>query len=114
MQDLYAKRDELEDLLMQEAETYLKSGIKYAENIAAYRKAIRIETLKERAKGTAATITGDLVRGIEYVADLKQAAVSSEAVYKSSQEVINILKIRLRVVEAEIQRVWNSGGNQQW
>lgn len=110
MQDLYAKRDELEAMLMQEVETYRRSGIQLAENQAAYRKAVRLETLKERAKGTPVTVTSDLVRGIEYVADLKQAEVSAEAVYRSSQEYINVLKIRLRIVDAEIQRTWSSGG----
>ena len=112
MQDLYAKRDEIENLLMKEADTCRKSGIQYAENLAEYRKAVRIETLKERAKGTAVGLTSDLVRGLEYVADLKQAAMSAEAVYKSSQEYINILKIRLRMVNDDIQRVWTSGGVQ--
>jgi hypothetical protein len=113
MQDLYAKRDELENLLMQEVETYRRSGIQFAENTAAYKKAVRVETLRERAKGTPVTVTGDLVRGLDYVAELKQAVISSEAVYKSSQEYINILKIRLRIVDADIQRVWNSGGYEQ-
>ena len=112
MQDLYRKRDELEDMLMSENDTFRRSGILFAENLAEYRKAVRVETLKERANGTPVTVTSDLVRGIPYVADLKQASMSAEAVYKSSQEAINILKIRLRIVEAEIQRAWTSGGIQ--
>ena len=113
LQDLYAKRDEIERLLMEEAETFRKSGIQFAENTAEYRKAIRVETLKERAKGTPVTAISDLVRGLAYVAELNQAVISSEAVYKSSQEVINILKIRMKTVEADIQRVWTSGGYTQ-
>ena len=110
MQDMYAKRDEIEELLMQEVETFRRSGIKYAENEAEYRKAVRVETLKERARGTAVGLTNDLVRGLDYVADLKQASMSAEALYKSSQEAINVLKIRLRMVNEDIQRAWTSGG----
>jgi len=47
MQDLYAKRDEIENLLMKEAEICRNSGIQYAENLADYRKAVRTETLKD-------------------------------------------------------------------
>lgn len=110
MQELYAKKDEIEALLMQEVETFRRSGIKYAENEAEYRKAVRVETLKERAKGTAVGLTNDLVRGLDYVADLKQASMSAEALYESSKEYINVLKIRLRMVNDEITRAWNSGG----
>ena len=113
MQELYQKRDELEELLMDAISTYRSSGIQHAENLASYRKAVRVETLKERAKGTPVTVTSDLVRGIPYVADLKQAELCAEAVFDSSKEYINVLKIRLRMVEAEIQRIWNSGGHQQ-
>lgn len=110
MQDLFEKRDELERLLEEELETCRRSGVQLAENEAKYRKSLRLEILKERAKGTPVSIIGDLCRGMEHIADLKQARDSSEAVYKASQEAINVRKLRLRMVDAEIQRIWNSGG----
>lgn len=113
MQDLYARKNELEALLLQEASTYRQSGIQYACNESEYRKAIRVETLKERAKGTPVTVTSDLVRGLDYVAELKQASLGAEAVYKSSWELIQIYKLLYKGVDAEIQRIWNSGGYQQ-
>ncbi len=33
----------------------------------------------------------------------------SEAIYKASQEAINVIKLRIRMVDAQITRIWNSG-----
>lgn len=107
MQELFALRQEVIDLLMQELETCRQSGIRYAENEAEYRKALRIAILGERAKGTPATVTGDICRGMEDIADMKMARDSAEAVYKSSQEYINVLKLRLRIIQADIEREWS-------
>lgn len=110
MQDLYAEQSAITDQLMAELDTCRQSGIQYAENEAEYRKALREAILALRADGMPVTITQDVARGEERIAELKMARDASEAVYKSSQEFINVLKIRLRMVNDEIARAW-SGGN---
>lgn len=109
MQSLVAERNAVLEELESETEIMRTSGCQMARNERDYRKAIRIETLNERMAGTPVTVTGDLVRGLEYVADLRYALKCSEAMYKSSQEKINVLKLKLRVIEADIDRAWNSG-----
>lgn len=110
MQDLYARLDELTDGLMRELETSRTSGCQLAENEREYRQAVRVETLRERAKGTPVTIVGDLVRGMPYVAELRCRRDCSEAVYKASCEAVNVYKLRIRMLDAEIGRAWSSGG----
>ena len=110
MQNLYSKRDELERLLVEALGECRRSGIKLAENEAEYRKALACEITAARATGVPVTIISDTCRGIPYIAELKQARDSAEAIYKASQEAINVYKLRLRTVEADIQRIWNSGG----
>lgn len=109
MQDLYGQLDELTDLLMAELEVCRTSGCQYAENEAEYRKALRLAILEERRRGTPATVTSDLCRGRPEIAELKRLRDCSEAVYKASQEAINVYKLRIRMVDAQITRVWNSG-----
>ena len=109
MQELYEQLDELTDALMAELEVCKTSGCQYAENEAQYRKALRLAILAEREKGTPATITSDLCRGREDIAELKRLRDCSEAIYKASQEAINVYKLRIRMVDAQITRVWNSG-----
>lgn len=109
MQDLFGQLDDLTDLLMEELETCRTSGCQYAENEAEYRKALRIAILEERERGTPATITSDLCRGRPDIAEKKRLRDCSEAIYKASQEAINVYKLRIRTLDAQITRVWNSG-----
>lgn len=109
MQDLYREREQLFDQLMQELEALRRTGQQYAENEAEYRKALRIAILNERQKGTPVTIIGDVCRGQEQIAEAKRRRDCSEAIYKASQEAINVIKLRIRMVDAQITRIWNSG-----
>ena len=109
MQDLYAERNAIIGELKAECETMRNSGCQFAHNESDYRKAVRVETLKERMEGTPVTVISDLVRGIPYVAELRDALKCSEAMYKSSQEKINVLKLQLRIVEEGISREWSNG-----
>lgn len=109
MQELYEQLDELTDQLMAELEVCKTSACQYAENEAEYRKALRLAILDERRKGTPVTITSDLCRGREDIAELKKLRDCSEAIYKASQEAINVYKLRIRMVDAQITRIWNSG-----
>lgn len=110
MQELYAQLDELTGDLMRELETCKTSGCQYAENEAEYRKALRIEILNERENRTPVTIISDVCRGKAEIAALKQRRDCSEAIYKASQEAINVYKLRIRMLDAQITRTWNSGG----
>ena len=49
------------------------------------------------------------------VVDLPDYAIpdASEAIYKASQEAINVIKLRIRMVDAQITRIWNSGDTTQ-
>lgn len=109
MQDLYTNLELLTDQLMKELKTCETSGCQYAENESEYRKALRLAILEEREKGTPATITSDLCRGRPHIAELKRLRDCSEAIYKASQEAINVYKLRIRMVDAQLTREWNSG-----
>ena len=109
MQDLYGERERLFEQLMSELEALRRTGQQYAENEADYRKALRIAILNERQKGTPVTIIGDVCRGQEQIAEAKRRRDCSEAIYKASQEAINVIKLRIRMVDAQITRIWNSG-----
>lgn len=113
MVDDYQKLDELTDNLMKELATCRSSGCQLAENEAEYRKMLRIEILRERESGTPVTIIGDICRGKPDIADAKRRRDCSEAIYKASLEAINVYKLRIRTLNAQIERDWTSGGVQQ-
>lgn len=109
---LYADLDGLSRALMDELSTCREAGQRLADAERDYRKRLRLEILSERRKGTPVTIISDVCRGVDEIADLKCARDCAEALYKASQEAINVYKIRMRMLDAEIQRAWTSGGMQ--
>ena len=109
MQALTEELDELTDRLEAELKTCKESGCQYAENEAEYRKALRIAILEERSKGTPVTVISDLCRGRDDIAELKQRRDCSEALYKASQEAINVYKLKIRTVDEDIKRTWSNG-----
>lgn len=111
MLELHQRIDELTGQLQDELATLKSSGCQLAENEAEYRMRLRIAILEERDKGTPVSIISDVCRGREDIAELKRLRGCSEAIYKASQEAVNVLKLRIRVLNDEIDREWNSGGN---
>lgn len=107
---MYGEREQLFDQLMQELEALRRAGQQYAENEAEYRKALRIAILEERSKGTPVTVISDLCRGRPDIAEKKQLRDCAEALYKASGEAIMAIKLRIKTVDADIQRTWTSGG----
>ena len=82
------------------------SGVTLAQNERDYRVALRTEMLALRADGMPASMVGDVARGTPNVAELKLRRDCSEAVYKASQEAINVHKLQLRIIDAQINREW--------
>lgn len=111
MLELHQRIDELTGQLQDELAILKSSGCQLAENEAEYRMRLRIAILEERDKGTPVTVISDVCRGREDIAELKRLRDCSEAIYKASQEAVNVLKLRIRVLNDEIDREWNSGGN---
>ncbi len=52
------------------------------------------------------TIIGDICRGDEQIADMKCARDSSQAMHDASRELINALKLRIRVLQSSIDKEW--------
>jgi hypothetical protein len=98
---------DLQDELDHEVQAMRDAGCQYARNEAEYRKALRVEILRERSAGTPVTITGDLCRGKPDIADLKCSRDCSEALYKASMEAINVIKLKIRTINAQMDRDWS-------
>lgn len=114
MQDLVAQAYELSELLMGALDECRNAGVQNAENEAEYRKMLRKEILLERDNKTPVTIISDICRGKEEIADAKLNRDCSEVIYKAAQEAVNVYKLRLRIINDQIQREWHSGNREDW
>lgn len=93
--------------LLDTAVRELKSrGIAYAQAERDYRVKKAEAILEERAKGTPATITLDIVKGRKDVSKLCFERDCAETMWKSALEAINAIKLQLRLLESQVQREW--------
>ena len=85
-----------------------KSGKDYAEAYTNYRVALAQELVKLRDKNIPVTLCSDLARGNMEVAKKKFQEISTEAIYRANLESINSLKIRIKVIQSQIEKEWSN------
>ena len=104
----YAELMEQLDAAEQGVSEIRETGCQYARNRQAYEIAKARATLAEREKGTPATIIRDVVQGYEDVSEARMLKDCSEALYKAAQEAVNVAKLKVRIIDAQIAREWST------
>lgn len=86
-----------------------KYGNDLAKAESDYKIILRQEALKLRNdEKMAVTLINQIVYGIPDVAKKRMERDIAETMYKTSQEYINTLKLRIRVLESQLQREWSN------
>ena len=84
-----------------------KSGTDLAEAEQKYIISLRQEALKLRAeKGMPVTLINQIIYGVPEVAKLRFDRDVKEAVYQANLESINSTKLKLRILENQLDREW--------
>lgn len=84
-----------------------KSGTDLAEAEQKYKICLREEALKLRAeKNMAVTLINQIIYGVPEVARLRFDRDVKEAVYQANLEAINSTKLKLRILENQLNREW--------
>ena len=84
-----------------------KSSNKHAEAEMNYRVKLAEKILIEREEGTPVTIISDICRGYKEIARLKFERDCAEVSFKASLEAINVFKIQIKSLEAQMDREYN-------
>lgn len=79
---------------------------KLAEAEYYYRIELSKRLTELRAEGQAVTHLADIARGEPQIAKLRLDRDIAKGLYESSQEAINVYKIRIRVLENQYSREW--------
>lgn len=95
-------------LLQKSLESLKITGREYATAQRDYKVIIRQEVLKLRAQGEAIGVIQLICYGIPTVAESRFKRDVAEAVYKANQEAINTYKLKIKLLEAQIQREWGN------
>lgn len=86
------------------------NGAKLAEAERDYKVILRQEALKLRAGDMPVTLINQIVYGVPEVAEKRLNRDIQEANYKANQEHINVVKLQLRILEAQLSREWGHAG----
>ena len=89
-----------------------KSGTDFAQAEQIYKIKLREEALKLRAdEKMPVTLINQIIYGVPEVARLRFDRDVKEAVYQANLEAINSTKLKLRILENQLNREWGNGGN---
>lgn len=106
--DLFDARDKVNQQLSASLKELRKSGTAYAQAEHDYKIVLRQNVLKLRADGEAVGLISLEVYGIEEVAMARLKRDIAKTVYEANQEAINVLKIQLKTIIADIEREWST------
>lgn len=108
--DLYTELRQLTDQLEISIKSLRKTGTAYAQAEKDYKVLLRQECLKLRDEGMAIGMIDKTCYGIPSVAEARFKRDVTEATYKANMEAINSIKLRMRLVENQLQREWTNAG----
>ena len=105
------KLEELNNLLTSALSEYKKRGQDYAKAYKNYRVKVAQKLLQLKAEGMPVTISYDIARGDEEVVEAKEQEIITECLYKSCQEAVNVFKLQIKILQAQIDNDYGNGGN---
>jgi hypothetical protein len=108
--DLYTELRQLTEQLEISIKSLRKTGTAYAQAERDYKVLLRQECLKLRDEGMAIGMIDKTCYGIPSVAEARFKRDVAEATYKANSEAINSIKLRMRLVENQLQREWTNTG----
>jgi hypothetical protein len=87
------------------------NGAKLAEAERDYKLTLRQEALRLRAGDMPVTLINNIIYGVPEVAAKRFKRDVEQANYDAKKEHINITKLKLRILEAQLAREWTNAGN---
>ena len=104
--DLYEQIQKLMGELDQSIKQLARNGEALAESERDYKLILTKKALELKANGTAVTFISLTIHGMPDVANARFKRDVAEANYKANQEHINITKLKLKLLEAQLGREW--------
>ena len=108
--DLY---EEIQRLMLELTASIRKlrdNGAKLAEAERDYKITLRQEALKLRAGDMPVTLINSVIYGVPQVAEKRFTRDVEQANYDANKEHINVTKLKLRILEAQLAREWGAAG----
>ena len=108
--DLY---EEIQRLMLELTASIKKlrtNGANLAEAERDYKITLRQEALRLRAGDMPVTLINNIIYGVPEVAEKRLKRDVEQANYDANKEHINVTKLKLRILEAQLSREWGAAG----
>ena len=106
--DLVNELNNLSNKLSLSIKSLIQTGKDYAKAYTDYRIALAKELVRLKDDGMAVTIAYDVARGKPEIAKLKFNEIANEAVYKANLESINAVKLKIKIIQNQIDKEWGN------
>ena len=107
--ELYEQIEALMNELTQSIRLLRKNGNELAQAERDYKVSLRQEALRLRTvNDMPVTLINQVVYGVPEVAEARFKRDVAEATYKANQEHINVTKLKLRILESQLQKEWSN------
>lgn len=111
MYDLVDEIFKLNEELTASIKLLRKHGIALAEAERDYKLTLRTEALKLRQeKNMPVTLINQIIYGVPEVNELRFKRDIAECTYNTNLEHINVTKLKIRILEAQVNREWGTSG----
>lgn len=88
-----------------------ENGVKLADAERDYKITLRQEALKLRTmQDMPVTLINQVIYGVPEVAEKRFKRDVEQANYEANKEHINVTKLKLRILEAQLNREWGNAG----
>lgn len=108
MNDLIDEIQTKSNQLDQALRTLRSNGIALAQAEKDYKEAVTKEALKLRDQGMAVTLIDKVIYGLPSISVLRFQRDCAQSVYEANQEAINVKKLQIRLIEAQLSREWGN------
>ncbi|MBR2159999.1 MAG: hypothetical protein IJ938_01660, partial [Clostridia bacterium] len=108
--DLYEEIQRLMAELTASIRKLRDNGAKLADAERDYKITLRKEALKLRAGEMPVTLINSVIYGVPEVAEKRFKRDVEQANYDANKEHINVTKLKLRILEAQLNREWGAAG----
>ena len=109
MTDLLQEKNSLVRQLSASVKKLRETGTDYAEKERDYKVLVSQECIRLRGEGMAVSMINLVIYGLPNVAQARFERDVALTIYEANKEAINSLKLKLRLIEGQMSREWNSG-----
>lgn len=106
--DLVSQIEKLMEELSISIKELRKSGESLAQKERDYKVSLTQEITRLKADKYPVTLISQMIYGIEPVATKRFDRDMAQAKYTANQEHINVTKLKLRIVESQLNREWSN------